>query len=94
MALLISGPKQPENDIDVYLAPLLEDLNKLWRDGVRVFDLYLKKHFTLRAIIFYTINDFPAYGNLSGYKNKGFKECSICKENTHSIRLTNCKKNI
>lgn len=26
MSLLIQGPKQPGNDIDVYLAPLLEDL--------------------------------------------------------------------
>jgi Transposase family tnp2 len=61
---------------------------------VRIFDSHLKKHFTLRAIIFCIINDFSAYGNLSGYKNKGFKACPICRENTHSIRLTNNKKNV
>ena len=26
MSLLISGPRQPENDIDVYLAPIIENL--------------------------------------------------------------------
>ena len=30
----ISGPKQPGNDIDVFLEPLIEDMNVLWEDGV------------------------------------------------------------
>ena len=38
LSLLISGPKQPGNDIDVYLAPLVEDLRKMWDEGVSVFD--------------------------------------------------------
>ncbi|XP_073133518.1 uncharacterized protein [Henckelia pumila] len=33
LTLLISGPKQPGNDIDVYLAPLIDDLKKLWDIG-------------------------------------------------------------
>jgi Transposase family tnp2 len=70
LSLLISGPKQPGNDIDVYLAPLLEDLNKLWKDRVRIFDAYLKEYFIFRAVIFCTINDFPTYGNLSGHRTK------------------------
>jgi Transposase family tnp2 len=94
LSLLISGPKQPGNDIDVYLTPLLEDLNKLWKDGVRIFDVYLKEYFILRAVIFYTINDFPAYGNLSGHRTKGAKACPICGEETHTIRLKNCGKSI
>ena len=32
MPLMISGPKQPENDIDVFLAPLIDDLQKLWNE--------------------------------------------------------------
>ncbi|XP_019173902.1 PREDICTED: uncharacterized protein LOC109169475 [Ipomoea nil] len=73
LSLLISGPKQPGNDIDVYLAPLIEDLKILWNDGVPVYDAYSQSSFTLRAMIFCTVNDFPAYGNLSGYTNKGAK---------------------
>ncbi|XP_074283650.1 uncharacterized protein LOC141608187 [Silene latifolia] len=35
LTLLISGPKQSGNDIDVYLAPLIEDLKLLWNVGVK-----------------------------------------------------------
>jgi Transposase family tnp2 len=94
LLLPISDPKQPGNDIDVYLALLLEDLNKLWKDGVRIFDAYLKEYFTLRSIIFCTINDFSAYGNLSGHRTKEAKTCPIYGEDTHIIKLKNCRKNI
>jgi hypothetical protein len=40
MPLLIQGPTQPGNDIDVYLEPLMDDLMKLWHHGVRVWDEY------------------------------------------------------
>ncbi|KAL6189147.1 hypothetical protein ACLB2K_040537 [Fragaria x ananassa] len=35
LTLLISGPKQPGNDIDVYLQPLIDDLKLLW-NGVEL----------------------------------------------------------
>ncbi|XP_031131818.1 uncharacterized protein LOC116033200 [Ipomoea triloba] len=76
LSLLISGLKQPGNDIDVYLAPLVEDLKMLWNEGVSLHDAYSRSSFTLRAMIFCTINDFPAYGNLSGYTTKGAKDIS------------------
>ncbi|XP_024042011.1 uncharacterized protein LOC112099137 [Citrus clementina] len=72
LSLLISGPKQPGNDIDVYLAPLIEDLKTLWDVGVDVFDGYRKQTFNLRAVLMWTISDFPAYGNLSGCTVKGY----------------------
>ncbi|GKA51001.1 hypothetical protein Tco_0744197 [Tanacetum coccineum] len=61
MSLLIEGPKQLGNDIDVYLAPLVVDLKTLWNKGIKVYDVYKKENFTLRAMIFNTISDFPAY---------------------------------
>ena len=30
LSMMIFGPKQPGNDIDVYLNPLIEDLKLLW----------------------------------------------------------------
>jgi hypothetical protein len=57
---LISGPKQANIDIDVFLQPLMEDMQKLWEHGVNVWDEYKKEHFNLRVIIFCTINDNPA----------------------------------
>ena len=94
MPLLIQGPKQPGNDIDVYLEPLIDDMEKLWSKGVKVYDAYKKESFTLFAMIFCTISDFPAYGNLSGYGTKGEKACPVCENDTHSRWLTNCKKTV
>ncbi|GJY43111.1 hypothetical protein Tco_0431324 [Tanacetum coccineum] len=94
MSLLIQGPKQPGNDIDVYLAPLIDDMKTLWGDGVDVYDAYKKETFKLRAMIFCTISDFPAYGNLSGYSTKGKFACPVCEDQTSSRWLTNCKKTV
>ncbi|CAL2276867.1 unnamed protein product [Prunus armeniaca] len=66
LTLLISGPKQPENDIYIYLEPLIDDLKSMWH-GIRgVYDAHIGEYFTLRGVLLWTINDFPAYGNLSG----------------------------
>ncbi|XP_052297002.1 uncharacterized protein LOC127902216 [Citrus sinensis] len=72
LTLLISGPKQPGNDIDVYLAPLIDDLKILWEVGIEAYDAYRQESFTLKAILMWTINDFPAYGNLAGCTKKAF----------------------
>lgn len=92
MSTLLSGPIQPGNNIDVYLAPLIEDLKLLWEEGIEVHDRYRNDHFRLKAMLFGTINDFPAYGNLSGYSVKGYDACPWCGEETDNIRLKHCKK--
>ena len=43
-------------------------------------------------MLFGTISDFPAYGNLSGYSVKGYYACPLCGEETDHIRLKHCKK--
>ena len=94
MSLLIEGPKQPGNDIDVYLALLIDDLKTLCDKGVNVYDAYKKDYFQIRAMIFCTISDFPAYGNLSGYSTKGKFACPVCEDQTSSRWLSNCKKTV
>ena len=93
LCLLILGPRQPGNDIDIYLAPLIEDLKTLWEKGVEVYDAYKKEVFTLRAVLLWTINYFPAYRNLSGCIIKGYHACLICGEKTYSHMLKHGKKN-
>ncbi|KAA0050361.1 uncharacterized protein E6C27_scaffold88G00930 [Cucumis melo var. makuwa] len=66
MSLLIPGPKSPGRKIDVYLQPLIEELKELWTFGVRTYDSLTGQFFQLYAALFWTINDFPAYGDLSG----------------------------
>ena len=67
MSVLIQGPKQPDNDIDVYLRRLVEELLQLWNGtGVRAWDEDGQEQFDLKALLFVTINDWPALSNLSG----------------------------
>ncbi|KAG2405345.1 uncharacterized protein HKW66_Vig0046000 [Vigna angularis] len=94
LTMMISGPRQPGNDIDVYLAPLIDDLKLLWEEGIDVFDSHVQEQFRLRAMLFCTINDFPAYGNLSGYSVKGHFACPICEENTSYLQLKHGQKTV
>ena len=63
---VIPGPRNPKVLIDVYFQPLIDELKQLWVQGVETFDVSLKQNFNLRAALMWTINDFPAYGMLSG----------------------------
>nr|AAN16339.1 TNP2-like protein [Oryza sativa Japonica Group] len=84
---------QPGNDIDVYLRPLVEDLKLLWKkEGVPVWDEDKQEEFNLRALLFVTINDWPALSNLSGQSNKGYKACTHCMDETESTYLKHCRK--
>ena len=93
MPALIQGPKQPGNDIDVYLRPLVDELLLLWKpEGVRVWDEYKQENFDLRALLFVTINDWFALSNLSGQSNKGYQACTHCLDETDSLYLKNSRK--
>ena len=93
MPIIIQGPKQPGNDIDVYLRALVEDLKMLWKkEGVPVWDEYKQETFNLRALLFVTINDWPALGNLSGQTNKGYRTSTHSLDDTCSVYLKHSKK--
>ena len=66
----------------------------MWDQGVEVFDGFANETFKLHAMLFCTINDFPAYGNLSGYSFKGHKACPICEEDTASQQFKHGRKTI
>jgi hypothetical protein len=36
LSILIQGQKQADIDIDVFLEPLIEDMVKLWNEGVHI----------------------------------------------------------
>lgn len=58
MSLLIIDPKQPGNNIDVYLQFLIEELKNLWIDGLEKYDALRKENFHVHAVLLWTINDF------------------------------------
>ena len=93
-SLLIPGPQQSGNSIDVYLEPLIEDLNHLWSIGDLVYDAVTRSTFTLKAMLLWTISGVPAYGNLAGCKVNGRMGCPLCGKNTDSMWLKFSRKHV
>jgi hypothetical protein len=95
LVLLIPGEKAPTGEkMDVFLMPLIKDLLKLW-EGVPAFDASKpagERDFSMRGVLFWTVNDFLAYGLLSGQQTKGYKGCPICYMQTYTDYSTSCKK--
>ncbi|KAM6552349.1 hypothetical protein CsatB_002157 [Cannabis sativa] len=87
LSLLIPGPKSPGKDMDVFLRPLVDELNALWTQGVETRDATTNSMFNMRAALLWTINDFPARSSLSGWSGQGYKACPTCNEDTTSIRV-------
>ncbi|XP_048629229.1 uncharacterized protein LOC125600641 [Brassica napus] len=87
LTLLIPGPTAPGNNIDVYLAPLIDDLKDLWAEGIEVYDSFAKENFNLRALLLWSISDYPALGTLSGCKVKGKQACNTSREGKKRKRL-------
>ena len=86
LTMIIPGPKSPsQHSIDIFLQPLVHDLKKLWQ-GVPIVDMLegndFSRRFSLRAILMWTVNDFPAYTLISGQVGKEYAGCPVCGENT------------
>jgi len=45
LSMMIFGPRKLENDIDVYLSPLIDEFKLLWDDGIEVFDEFFDESF-------------------------------------------------
>lgn len=94
LSMLVPGPKGPGDAIDVYLQPLIEELKELWEVGVETYDASKCENFKMHAALLTTINDFPAYGILSGWSTKGKLACPCCHKKTAYLRLKNCCKHV
>lgn len=86
LAAVIPGPHNPTAGIDIFLQPLVDDLKRLW-NGVITYDIARKEIFLMRAALMWTINDFPAYGMLSGWGTHGKMACPVCMEDTKAFQL-------
>ena len=71
----------------MYLQPLIDELKELWEKGVETWDAKVKKNFTLRAVLLWTVNDFSAYAMLSGWRTKGKFACPYCHKDTDYLWL-------
>ena len=86
------------SNFDVFIQPLVDELQQLWspagvptRDARAYMGMPL---FNMRAVLMWTLHDFPAYGLISGLTTKGFKACPVCGPHTISRRSALLRKNI
>jgi len=91
LTCLIPGPLNSKAYIDVFLEPLIDDLKKLW-SGVLTYDISKRQNFIIRANLMWTINDFPTYGMLSGWRTQGKLACTHCMEHHKSFTLNYGRK--
>ena len=79
MSMIIQGPWQPGNDIDIYFHLLVEELLTMWIDApaVKCSDAYRKQIFDLHVMLVHTIKDTPTLGNTSGQRTKGDVGCHM-----------------
>jgi hypothetical protein len=88
MALLILGPSSPSKDFDIFMEPLIEELQQLWK-SVWAIDVVDRKRFKRCATILWCIHDYPALSTLSGRVTKGYFACVCCDKDLCSRRLKN-----
>ncbi|XP_038687458.1 uncharacterized protein LOC119986835 [Tripterygium wilfordii] len=93
LTVIIPGPQNPKSRIDVYLQPLIDELKLLWCEGVITYDVAMKENFIMRAALMWTVNDFPAYGMLSGWMTQGKLACPCCMKRSKAFTLKNGRKN-
>ena len=88
LTVIVPGPKNPKNKLDVFLQPLIAELKEIWEVGVEKYDVSKKRNFQLRAALMWTISDFPAYSMLSSWGTAGKYVCPYCMEDSDAFSLT------
>jgi len=83
---LIPSPSNLKTSIDVYLEPLIDELNKVW-SGIWKYDISRKQSFLTRVALIWTIDDFPAYRMLSRWSTHGRLAYSHCMKHIKSFTL-------
>lgn len=92
LALVIPGREHPGKNFNVYMKPLIDELLNLWEHGAATHDCYRKENFTMRAIVLWTIHDFPAYGLVACWSTHGKLACPICGSDINTFSLKHGRK--
>ena len=82
MSMLIQGPKQPGNNINLYLGLLQEELDTLWKTPAKTWDASKGEYFYMRAALITTVHDYLGYGYVAGQVVHGFSGCVRCMDDT------------
>jgi hypothetical protein len=71
MTLLIPRPSSPSRDFDIFMEPLVKELQQLWK-GVSAINVVHRKRFKLCVVVIWCIHDYPALSILSRRVTKGY----------------------
>lgn len=82
MCMLIEGPKQPRNDIHLYLGLLKEELDTLWKTSPNTWDAAEEEYFPMRVALLMVVHDNLGYGYVAGQVVHGFCACGRCMDDT------------
>jgi hypothetical protein len=86
LSVLIQGPKHPGIDIDVFLEPLMQEMETLWKEGINIFDDFARQPFNHFSHYIYHHPWLLALFVLSG-QIKGRTGCTACVDGTVSSFL-------
>ena len=89
MSMLIQGPKQPGNDLNLYLQLLKDELDTLWaEEGVSTWDAATEQYFPMRAALITTVQDYLGYGYIACQACHGHNACVKCMDDTTFKQLS------
>ena len=70
LSMVIQGPKQPGNDLSLYIQLLKDELETLWaHPGINTWDAAAEDYFPLRAALLTTVQDYLGYRYIA---------CQVC----------------
>jgi len=67
-------------------------LKELWNVGVKTYNISTGQTFQMKVVLMWTINDFLAYGMLSGWSSNGQLACPVCMKQQKALKLRNGHK--
>ena len=92
LALVVPGPEHPGKKLNILMQPLVDELLSLWEGVDETWDASRKQKFKMRAAYLWSIHDFPAYGNFSGWSTHGRLACPVCLCDSNAFNLLNGRK--
>jgi hypothetical protein len=91
LSLVVPGSKNPGKNLNVFMRPLVDELNEAW-PGVVTYDSFSKKNFKMRVSYHTSIHDYLALGMFSGWSTHGRLACIECMEDVDSTWLPKGQK--
>lgn len=82
LSMIIPGPRMVGNNMDIYLQPLVQELNELWCEGLETIDSSKNEMFRMWVSLMWTITGFFGLDILSGWNTHTCYACHSCNLDT------------